>query len=696
MNLPQLTALIGEQAKSSLNMNNELAMLVKTIEVREKDDNSEKDKEKEPYMVYLTFDLPNRQIRIDEPVKFSSQHVYEFNYFGNNSAAGLQYYVTRDVAGSLHYLLTSTWNDLAIALQRNGLVNGELYEHIKVLEEHELITTGTQKGHGSVALEKFHNTGAAKAEVNTGKKKIVLDGNELSFEQFVFRALGFEGKLPYQFVMITPRIIALNHDVITVAQHPDYITVTKKEQKLETGISSKESDDNYCYICHEMRPDASSDLTAKFSRSGINKIFTTTTINSSKQISKKHYDDNYAVCTDCFQNLLFGEQAIARSFQGRIAGERTFIIPEGLEGQFDYNYLKRLKDQVDLAFSTWAAEDWLGELESEQEEALDGAAYLVHFVLYRTDGNSVTILEDFEDVPVLHIRKVIETMASHASRMYPHLKSLKLDDIYRLVPVHTNKKGEQLDVHRVLTVYKSLLCKYRIDSQVLIQYASEALDKGLKQLAKEQSSQYPNMRLNGFRDKTDFYITHIAMKYIGLIHTFQTLGLLERELFDPIKEVVHLTVERDKRDLIADAEQFLESNGFRPEHRSLFYLGALINRIGLAQYHKNHRTKPILNKIQYQGMNSAEILRLYHEVWEKVMQYARGENPGWMLSCERLAERFHYYAGGEVLHAWSSEQQNVFFIMSGYAFMVRYYSEKELQDVENADKEGIENDSAKQ
>jgi len=685
LNLPQLTALIGEQVKNSMGAKNELAMLVKTIEVKEKD--------KEAYMVYLTFDLPNRQIRIDEPVPFSEEnHVYVFNYFGNNSAAGLQYYVTREVSGSLHYLLTSTLNDLAIALQRNGLEHGDLYTHLRAIEENGLVIMGSNKGNGSVVMERIVNIGASRPKVDSGKKKVMVDGNALSFEQFVFRALGLDGKLPYQFVLITPRIITMNHDTIVIAQHPDYIAVTKLEQKLDSGDSANQSDARYCYVCHEIRPDASSSLTTKFSRSGINKIFTTTTINASKQINSNQYDDNYAICTDCFQKLLFGEQAISRSFQGRIAGERTFIIPEGLEGQFEYHRLHQLKDEVDLAFSTRASEDWLNELESEQEEALDGSQYLVHFVVYRTDGNSVTILEAFEDVPVLHIRKVIDTMADHAHRLYPHLRGLKLDDVYRLIPVHTNKNGDQLDVHRVLAVYKSLLCKYRIDSQVLIQYALEALDKGLKQLAKEQSAQFPNMRLNMFRDKADFYIRHIVMKYIGLLHTFQTLGLLEREPFDSVGEGANLTTVEEKRDLIAETEQFLDDNGFTREQRSLFYLGALINKIGLAQYHKEHKHKPILNKIQYQGMNRNEVLQLYLEVWEKVKQYARGETPGWRLDCERLAEKFHDYTGNPDSQKWLSEQRNVFFIMSGYSYMVRYYTNQELQDTESNEEEEESND----
>lgn len=689
MNLPQLTALIGEQIKASMNINNELAMLVKTIEV--------KDDDKSPHVVYLTFDLPNRQIRIDDPTPFNEdQHVYELNYFGNNSAAGSQYYVTREVSSSLHYLLTSTLSDLAMVLLRNDLDKGVLYSQLCNLEEQKLITIGAKVGQGNVSLNRIHGFEGSNAVVDKGKKKIIVDGQELSFEAFVLRTLGLDAKFPHKIVLITPRIITMDHETLIIAQHPDYIAATKREQKLEMSSSKKNKSYSICYICHEARPDASSELTTKFSRSGINKIFTTTTISASKQINANLYDDNYAICTDCFQNLLFGEQAIARNFQSRIAGERAFIIPEGLEGEFEYEHLIGLKEKVDLAFSTKVTEEWLGSLELEQGDALDGAAYLVHFLLYRTDGNSVTVIEAFEDVPVLHIRKVVETLATHSIRLQPRARGMKLDDIYRLIPVHTNKKGEQLDIHRVLTIYKSLMCKYRLDAHVLFQYATEALDKGLKQLAKEQSTQFPNMRLNRFRDKIDFYINHVIMKYICLIQTCQTLGLLEWEPIDLNKEGKPLTTEDSKRDLIADAEQFLENNGFKQEQRGLFYLGALLNKIGSAQYRKDHKHKPILNKIQYQGMSRNEIIRLYQEAREKVMQYSRGESPGWQLDCDRLAQKFHHYSDKYITdpdsEGWSSEQLNVFFVMSGYSFMVQYYSKKEIQEIQETDKGDDEND----
>lgn len=684
MNLPQLTALIGEQIKASMNINNELAMLVKTTEAKEKD--------KKPHYVYLTFDLPNQQIRIDEPIAFNeNQHIYEFNYFGNNSAAGSQYYVTRDVSGSLHYLLTSTLSDLAMVLLRNNLDQGVLYTQLRKLEEQKLITIGAKVGQGSVSLDRIQGFEGSTATVDKGKKKIIVDGQELSFEAFVFRALGLEAKVPYKIVLITPRIITTDHEVLIIAQHPDYIAATKREQKLEMSSSKRKSSEKLCYICHEMRPDASSKLTTNFSRKGINKIFTTTTINASKQINARSYDYNYAICTECYKYLLFGEQAIASNFQSRIAGERAFIIPEGLEGEFEYEHLIGLKEKVDLAFSTKVTEEWLGNLELEQGETLDGSAYLVHILLYRTGGKSVTVLEAFEDVPVLHIRKVIETLATHSFRLQPRARGMKLDDIYRLIPVHTNKKGEQLDIHRVLTIYKSLMCKYRLDAHILFQYATEALDKGLKQLAKEQSAQFPNMRLSWFRDKIDYFINHVIMKYICLIQTFQTLGLLEWQPFDLNKEGMPLTTEDNKRDLIEATEHFLESSGFNPEQRGLFYLGALLNKIGSAQYRKDHKHKPILNKIQYQGMSRNEIIRLYNDAREKVMQYARGESSGWQLDCDRLGQKFHHYSDKYIANpdsgGWSSEQQNVFFVMSGYSFMVQYYSKNEILHSDKGDDE---------
>lgn len=112
-------------------------------------------------------------------------------------------------------------------------------------------------------------------------------------------------------------------------------------------------------------------------------------------------------------------------------------------------------------------------------------------------------------------------------------------------------------------------------------------------------------------------------------------------------------------------EEFLQQQGFKNEARALFYLGTIVYRVAIAQLVKEHRTKPVLKKIDFQGMNQRDVNRLYLEAVEKLRQYDR-----MTLFAEALMNRFHYYAG-TIGEQWPlSEHANVFYIMAGYAYMV--------------------------
>lgn len=113
-----------------------------------------------------------------------------------------------------------------------------------------------------------------------------------------------------------------------------------------------------------------------------------------------------------------------------------------------------------------------------------------------------------------------------------------------------------------------------------------------------------------------------------------------------------------------EMEEYLVRQKFSDEAKALFYLGAMINRVGIAQYNKGHRKKPILKKIQFQGMKNREIQRLYEDVCEKLIQYEKMD-----LFAEALLNRLHEYCGKSFMEEWSlNEHINVFYIMSGYSY----------------------------
>jgi CRISPR-associated protein Csh1 len=86
----------------------------------------------------------------------------------------------------------------------------------------------------------------------------------------------------------------------------------------------------------------------------------------------------------------------------------------------------------------------------------------------------------------------------------------------------------------------------------------------------------------------------------------------------------------------------------------------VLNTVAQAQYKKEHKNKPVLKKLNYNGMDRDDIRRLYHDLWEKTQQY----------SLHRLTEttlsRFSMLFKHE---RWTMKpEEALFFILSGYAF----------------------------
>ncbi|NMB36237.1 MAG: CRISPR-associated protein [Firmicutes bacterium] len=660
MNLNQITAHLGEHAP----LEGELAAIIK--ELREEED-------RDQFVVFLIFDLQKQQIYFSRPEPFSSQSLYEYNYLGNNPGASMQYYLTRDL-NSLRYLLGTVFSDLFLVLKRQGLEKSDLYKIVQQMKAADLINLQSKRGKGTINLKKlrFYLTGGyTKVEHEKKALHFCRDDGEserYNYEQLLRQDLDDNNKRN-QYTLIVPAVKTEGNRFIILSNHPNFIDLVKKE-KLGTATpnTKKKSPKKVCHLCRQALDDVSYEYAYEFNQSRINKIFTATTINTAPGFYKKNYDLVYALCKNCYLKLLTGEKVMREKFHGRIANEGAYIIPESLLEDFDYNNLARIKKDVDLAFKAASAREWLIELGSEAG-LMKEPFYTLNFIIYRTDGKSVDILQSIEDVPTLRFMSLNQSIADNIDRLGHHLKNMSISSIYNLIPIRVNKKKKQIDISRVLTLYKALFSGGTVEKAILFSYATEALDKGMRQLAKNEPDNYFNMQLAWYRGgNEDFFIKRIIMGYLVLFRICQEYGLLNNNEFTnynlgsdhmeaSFSEKIDASINR--------VESFLQNQGFKDEARALFYLGSIIYRVAIAQLVKEHRTKPILKKIDFQGMNQRDVNRLYLEAVEKLRQYDRVT-----LFAEALMNRFHHYAGimGE---KWPlNEHANVFYIMAGYAYMV--------------------------
>lgn len=123
---------------------------------------------------------------------------------------------------------------------------------------------------------------------------------------------------------------------------------------------------------------------------------------------------------------------------------------------------------------------------------------------------------------------------------------------------------------------------------------------------------------------------------------------------------------QDLRELLdTETLNYINDMGYSEQETALFFLGYLIGEIGAKQIEGAqdfNAKKPILNKINFNGMSAKNLIELANEVFEKLDQYRiRGYNEKIYTLMKKLLD----------LHIknWNlSDKQNVYYILSGYAF----------------------------
>jgi len=672
MNLPLITAKIGRDFKSD----DLFESMYKEI----------KPKDNKMYnVVFLAFDLQNDVIRFENPIEYGESRIREYRYFGNNAARAAQIHLVREV-GSLRYLFFKVWNDLYKNIQDKEY--SDLKTIIDDLIESDLLSANDDY---KINIRKFILPFENAESMLEDNKVIMLNifkeqiYNE-SPSKFIKDCLETSGK--EEFVLVVPKVITAKGEEIILSQHPDYLKLIKKVNKLGTQKASSQlsnsQTDEICYICGKSKSDVSAEYSKNLDPSGINKIFITTNTNYSYGFEKSNQVKAYSLCNDCYNNLKNGEKILKEKYELRLAGERSFVLAEGYLDDFDYYYLPELKNQIDAVFYPKDYTNFSARIE-EEAETIEQFNYAINFVVYRTDGKSVSILQTIEDINNKNFSTIIKTFKRNNDHLEKYLKNYTLNfglhSVYRLIPVKAAKDGTQQNIKRVLSLYSAIFKLEKMTTKVLFEYAAEAIEKGVAQLRSSKIRNYTNLNLRK-EEGMDYFLKRITMGYLALIKSLQDLHITDKNIFKETERGEQMA-EKQTIYLTDETEKFLTENGFSKEAKSLFYLGCLLAKVGSAQYMKNHQTKPILNKISFQGMNQKDILRLYNELVEKLRQYKIVN-----YSNELIMQKFHENFGASEKKWPLSDHENIFYLMSGYSFLVGKKSHSDDQTDDESGEKG--------
>ena len=359
------------------------------------------------------------------------------------------------------------------------------------------------------------------------------------------------------------------------------------------------------------------------------------------------FTKNFNICELCYADLLAGEQFINNNLKTYLGGISCYVIPILLFKNPDLDYYKfsQYVTHKNNALSNLVS---LPEFEKELKkfkefEEKEKNNFVINYLFYRKGKSDFKILKLIKDVPPSRLDKIRDTLQKITSNIYKeypiqqsYLK-ISLKSIYYTIPIGNNDRSYS----KFLDMIDAIFSARSIEYSFLIEQYTEVL----RIIFHERG---------GYNISPKIWLEMKALQLNFALLFFKELKLLRG-----------LTMEKDSdiESIPADIKKFWDDIGIYDNPRkTLFLLGYLVGNIGNSQYRSGHKTKPILNKINFQGMTVQSILRLTNEVFEKMIQYK-------ILKYNESV--FHQYK--KMIDTYSqnwnlTNQENVFYILSGYSF----------------------------
>ena len=450
------------------------------------------------------------------------------------------------------------------------------------------------------------------------------------------------------------------------SQIDGYLNFVKRKFIGEEPVSTPvEVIEKLCYATGE-RSENVGEL-AISGRYSLNKMFVTTTVNYAVDWEGGSFQKNYQVDKETQLYLERGSKYLLENYKTRIAGIDHCIIPQLLsndEADIEAT-LQRLSRKSDLLFQFNTYQEIVSSVEDETDNP-----YWITFLGFESDGNFFKTINVIKDVSRTHFEQLLSAFrklnnewkavpgVNWASIMSMGKEQTRLEfnlfTVYAMIPVRKDKEKK----NEALNLFKQVLEKRPIERVKVFGYFNELI---LCHYYGRYAG-YANIREN---TEFDFAVRDAVFQYLAFIQILKQFNLLtpmdENQPGDP--EEITLDAAPEEQ-ILPEYQQkiegFFDRMDYKPEHKALFYLGRVLNTVAQTQYKKEHKTKPVLKKLNYNGMDRDDIRRLHRDLVEKTQQY----------SIHRLTEstlsRFMMLFKHE---NWTMKpDEALFFILSGYSF----------------------------
>jgi len=390
------------------------------------------------------------------------------------------------------------------------------------------------------------------------------------------------------------------------------------------------------------------------------KFYMTDKLGFSSDLDGK-FTKNFNICEMCYSDLLSGERFIDNNLKTYLGGIGCYVIPTLLFKNPDLNYF-RFSQYVIHKNNALSNLVTLPEFEKELKkfrefEENEKNNFVINYLFYRKGKSDFKILKLIKDVPPSRLDTIsaVEGKISNIIKERYHDQldfHINLRTISKIIPLGLpDKKNKKVPSYSsYLEILDSIFSNNKIDYSVLIEKFSETIK--IVYFKRAGYTVTPKVDLTVERFQRYLILKILQMNFA--LKFFKQLDLLKG---------MHMEKSSKIESLPEDIIQFWDAIGTYNDHqKALFLLGYLIGGIGNKQWKAGHKNKPILNKINFEGMNVQAVLRLTNEVFEKMIQYKiLNRHESLFYQFKKMIDTYS--------QDWSlTNQENVFYILSGYSF----------------------------
>ncbi len=415
-------------------------------------------------------------------------------------------------------------------------------------------------------------------------------------------------------------------------------------------------------------------------RYSFNYMFVKETLNYASQFNKDNFPKNYQVNSNEQLYLERASKYLLENQKVNIANISHCIIPQFLNNtEVDYEVvLQKAYKKSDLLFQS---REYIDALTSIRDGTDEAEIYWINFLAFESDGNSFKTINLIKDITITHFERVIRELHTIDEKFRKlgyavdwegvmsefKYKERKVFDfnfytIYQIVPQRKDKEKK----NDALSIFKAILEKRPIEKQVLFKHF---VDLVLCHFFKRYEA-FKNVKRFG-DDFFDFAIRDAVFKYMAFFEFLKQLNLIKNmesvnqdQIIDEIESLDEST--NQILEYQQKIDKFFFQMKFSSYQKALFYLGRMLSSVAYIQKDKK---KTVLDKLNFNGMDKTDILRLRNALIEKAKQYKEVDKV--IFNDARFNENFDYNNWVDDSKRNINSHEALFFILTGYSFGIK-------------------------